>query len=358
MNRTPRIDQFMAGFATGDATSGAALVIRDQLRTLGFPSDIYAPAAYVMPAIRSECRDLADYSGTSRDLVIHHFGLWSDATEAVLKMTGRKVLIYHNITPGHFFRGYHDATAERLDRSRSRLPEAAEACDLLWADSHFNAAELQAVSDKPVRVFSLPFYSRWLDTPPDAERVRRLTAPVVTLLSVGRMAPNKRLEELIRAFACYRRLFNPFSRLLLVGSDRSSPRYVTYLKLLAHELKVSNVCFEGFVWPDALAAYYQLADVYLSASDHEGYCLPLLEAMCMGVPAIGKQSGGTPEAMRDAGILYEGLTPRQLARLIHEVVTDPRLQSEVRASQDRRVREEQARDIARELRSLLEPLIS
>ncbi len=357
MKNPPRIDQFVAGFSVGDATSNAVLLMRDRLRALGFSSTVYAPSAYVMPAIRSECRSLEAYDGKPHDIVLHHFGLWSDVTDFFLRVPARKVLVYHNITPADYFRGYDDTVADQLANSAGQLPRVLAACEAIWADSPFNADEIQSLSDKPVQVFALPYAPAINETEPDERTLRRLQGPVTTLLSVGRMAPNKRLEELIEAFAIYRRTYDPFSRLVFVGSDRSAPRYVTRLRLLAHEWNVPNVAFEGFVWPEALRAYYRAADLYLSASDHEGYCLPLLEAMCEEVPVIAKRTGGTPFAMNDAGVLYEHLSATELAALMARVLNDPALGNAVRASQQRRVREIMERDLTAELSALLAPLI-
>ncbi len=348
-----RIDQLMAGVAVGDATSNASFLIRDHLRAMGYASDIYAPSMHVMPAISSECQPIEKYAPRPTDIALHHFGLWSAATDIFIRTQARKVLIYHNITPGHFFKGYNDATAVFLDQSRKRLPELLNKCDASWADSSYNAMELKQLTNRPIHVFPLPFQGTSLTTPPDLDVLSRLRAPLYTWLSVGRMAPNKRLEELIRAFTIYRRTYNPFSRLLLVGSDRSAPRYVTYLKWLAHELNEPNICFEGFVWPEALTSYYRLADVYVSASDHEGYCLPLVEAMGHELPVLAKKCGGTPEAMGGAGILYEKLDAGQLARLVHEIQRDPVLVTHVLTSQKKRMETELNRDLANELKELL-----
>lgn len=349
-----RLDQFMAGFAVGDATSQSALLIRDCLRAMGLVSDLYVDPSRLMEAGRAECRPLTEYAGGPLDGVIHHFGLWSQVTDAFCAVSGPRMLYYHNITPGSFFRGYDDAVADRLDRSRARLPELLPRCTALWAVSDYNAQELCAHADgRPVAVLPLPFNPAVATVAPDPALLRRLRAPVTTILSVGRLAPNKRLEELIRAFAVYHRRHNPCSRLLLVGSDRSAPRYVTYLKWLAHELQVPNVCFEGFVWPDALAAYYRLADLYVATSDHEGYCLPLLEAMAHGVPVIAKRTGGMPEALGGAGRLYESGSDEPLAAVMHELVANRAMRSEVLAGQRQRLLVEQRRDLEEALKSLL-----
>ncbi len=349
----PRIDQLLAGIADGDATSHAAFAMRDALRELGYDSDLYALPEHMDPAIREQCRDIRAYSGTSNDIAIHHYGMYTDATDIFRSCAARKILLYHNITPADYFLGYGDTIRQALEESRAILPELAQASSAVWTVSAFNAEELKAVGVPDTRVFPLPFVASVLDRPIDPAVQARLSTPLSTILCVGRIAPNKCIEELIEAFAIYRAHHNPFSRLLIVGSPRSAPKYFTFLRLLAHDLKVPNVCFEGFASPAGLATYYANAHLFVNVSRHEGYCLPLLEAMHAGVPVISRRIGGTPEAMLQAGIAYEDLSAAQLAGLMHLTLTDADLRAEVLSSQQQRIEQERSRNLAAELSELL-----
>jgi len=173
------------------------------------------------------------------------------------------------------------------------------------------------------------------------------------LLYVGRIAPNKQVEDLITAFAWYHRVINRQSRLIIVGSERSCPRYYLMLRMLANELELPNVCFERFASPRGLSAYYELADLFITASRHEGYCLPLVEAMHKRLPVIARNEGGMPEALGGGGVLYEDLAPGELAALIERVLTDAALKNQILAAQDQRMADLRNRDAAAELRTLL-----
>lgn len=348
-----RIDQLMAGMVEGDATSRAALAMREALRAMGYMSEIYALPEHVSPSIAAECLDLRAYRGREADVALHHYGIRSEATERFTACAAHKVLLYHNITPAGFYRGYDDALEQRLEDSRRRLKDVADACRGVWADSEYNAAELSALGVRDVKIFPLPFTAAPLDIAPDPSILARYRVPLTNLLFVGRIAPNKRLEDLLEAYAWYHDAINPRSRLLLVGSERSAPAYFTVLRMLASDLGVPNVCFEGFASPAGLAACYRLADLFACTSGHEGYCLPLLEAMYCGVPVVARRTGGTPEAMRNAGVLYDGLSARQLAELMHLVLSDPALHAEIGASQRARMQEVLRRDLAGELKVLL-----
>ncbi|MCS6771827.1 MAG: glycosyltransferase [Kiritimatiellae bacterium] len=349
----PAIHQILNGFADGDAISNCARVLRDLARRRGAASEIFAPAAHVAPAVRGECRPLEEYQGRAGDLVLHHYSIASPAVERFLESPASRVLVYHNITPAEFFRGFDDAVAAQLARARERLPDVVRRADACWAVSEFNAAELRASGARDPAVFPLVFDPTPLDVPDDPDVRIRFRRRLTTFLTVGRIAPNKRLEVLIEAFNWYHKTLDPFSRLVIVGSDRSCPRYFAMLRMLAGDFDLPNVCFEGFASPRGLPTYYRCADVYVSTSDHEGYCLPLLEAMYCGVPVVAHAIGGMPEAMGGAGVLYEGLTTAELAVLLHKIANDRAVRREVLASQQRRIDQVRARNLEAEFDALL-----
>jgi glycosyltransferase involved in cell wall biosynthesis len=353
MSGAPRIDQVLAGFADGDAISHDARVLQSVLRGWGIASDIFAPRESVSPSMAGLCRGLGEHRAGPRDVVLHHYSIGSPALDAFLASSARKIVVYHNITPAAYFRGLDEGLARRLEDARSRLASVLPRVEAAWAVSAFNAAELEALGGKDVRVFPLRFDPSALDVAPDPEVLRRFEVRLTTILAVGRVAPNKKLEDLIDAFWYYRKALNPFSRLVIVGSERSCPRYFAMLRMHVADLGLPNVCFEGFASPAGLPAYYRSADVFVSASEHEGYCLPLLEAMHMGVPVVARSVGGVPEALGGAGIGYEGLDAAQLAGLLNAVVSDPSLRSAILASQLNRMEAVARRDVAGELRALL-----
>ncbi len=350
----PRIDQLLAGFADGDAISNAALIMRDVVRALGHASDIFAPTDRVSPPMRASCRPLEAYAPAPEDVTLYHYGLAAPTTPHFLRARGKKILVYHNITPAEYFDGFDDTVAAQLRDARVELCEVAGHADAVWAASRFNASELEGMGISPVHVFELPFSTNLLDTPPDEELLRRRQAPMTTILFVGRIAPNKRVEDLIQAFAWYHKTINPLSRLFVVGSNRSCPRYYTLLRMMAGDLDIPNICLEGFASQAGLSVYYQLSDLYVCTSEHEGYCLPLLEAMYKGLPVISRIAGGTPEAMDGAGVLYDDLNHRELAELFHNLLSDGGLRERVLVGQRERVQRALSRDLTGEIRALLD----
>jgi glycosyltransferase involved in cell wall biosynthesis len=242
----------------------------------------------------------------------------------------------------------------QLERSRAQLAAVAGGADAVWAVSGYNARELVEAGVAEPLLFPLPFDAASLDVEPDPAFLhRRYREPLTNVLFVGRMAPNKCVEELILMYAHYYFNINPHSRLILVGSERSCPTYFAMLRTLAGELGLQNVCFERYVAPSGLAACYRLADVFVTASRHEGYCLPLLEAAHHGVPVVAREAGGMPEALDGAGVLYRDLGPALLAELVHTVITDRAVRREVIDSQARRLSALAARSMDQELNLLL-----
>ncbi len=357
MQAPVHIDQLLAGFADGDAISHHARMVRDLLREMGFASDIFVEPTRVSPTLRDEFKPLSDYTAGPRDVCLFHYSIACPAAEAYLRTPARKVLIYHNITPAEFFRGYDDRLFDQLTAARHQLADMCRTADAVWAVSRFNASELEALGARNVQIVPLPLPRAMLDIPPDPLVTGKFTRDLTTLLFVGRLAPNKRVEDLIQAFAWYYRAINPYSRLLLVGSAQSCPRYATMLRMLVGDLDMPNVCFEGFASPAGLTAYYRAADVYLCTSAHEGFGLPLIEAMYYGVPVVARSTGGTPEAMGNAGVRYDELSAPELAALIHRVVSQPDLRSDILNAQQVRVQEMLNRPLAQELRELLAGLL-
>lgn len=352
------IHQLVAGFARGDAISHEALAIREICRETGHASEIYAPADRIAGDAAGLCRPLEQYRPGPSESIIFHYSITSPATAAFLDTPpspgGRKIVIYHNITPPAFFAPFDAGITRQLERARGELKPVLTRADDLWADSAFNAAELQALGLPNVKVFPLLFQPEALDVPADPAILAKFTVPMKNILYVGRIAPNKCIEELITAFAWFHRTLEPQSRLLIVGSDQSAPTYYAMLKMYAAELGLDTVFFERFASPAGLSAYYQVADIFATTSRHEGYCLPLVEAMYKGVPVVSRHTGGTPEAMGEAGVLFDDLRAEELAELFGLLCHDRPFRNTVLDSQKRRIDTLLARPVREEFLALLE----
>jgi hypothetical protein len=163
---------------------------------------------------------------------------------------------------------------------------------------------------------------------------------------VVRVIPNKKFEDVIRAFHVYRTRHNPRSRLLLVGSHSGFERYLDMLHALVARLGTPDVHFLGHVSNEELSAFYDVADVFLCASEHEGFCVPLVEAFHKRVPVLAHASTAVPATMDGAGVLYDTRDPAEIARILDAVLTDPRIEDAVVSSQDAALARLRAKDFA------------
>ena len=347
-----RVDQLLAGFADGDAISQEAKILQQTLRSMGFESDIYAPTETTSPAIAHLARPVSNYLAGTRDSVIFHYSIASEASQCFLKSECKRIVRYHNITPEHFLHGFDDAVAKQLRDSREQLHQIASQGDEIWADSDFNAGELRELGIEKVKTVPLFFHPTAIDIAPDRHMLNKLGNGLTNILFVGRMAPNKCVEELMLAFGWYQRVINKQSRLVLVGSEWSCPRYFAMLRALANRLDLPNISFEGFVSDAGLAACYETASLFVCPSRHEGYCLPLVEAMCHRVPIIARNNGGMPEALGGSGIMFEGSDPKELAALMDSAIQNAPLRSEVLQAQNRRLEQLHNRNIVSECQQL------
>lgn len=353
---TAAINQCLPNLSHGDAISNQALVIRDTLRELGYRSDIFA--RYRDHDLALQCHVFSEEALQASHAIIYHHSIGSDLTPHVIRYRGPKALIYHNITPAEFHEPFNATLAAMLREGREELHRMAAEFPISAGVSHFNADELRMAGfpDPSVLPFCVdPVRLRIAADVPTAEY---LQDGRTNLLFVGRMSPNKKQDDLVRAFRAYLDL-DPTARLLLIGGAEPGDAYTAYLAELikALGLQDSVVC-PGYVSETELMACYRSANLFWSMSEHEGFCVPLIEAMWFDVPVLAFASSAIPETLDGAGQMFaeKGNLP-ELAKQAHEMVVDVRLRREIIAAQrERRVAftperfEPQLERIAKELR--------
>jgi len=260
------------------------------------------------------------------------------------------VLCYHNITPGELLREFNPAVADGCDRGRAALSLLKGRMNAVIADSSFNADELRAAGIGDATVVPL-----LLDLPDEAPRRGPSRQPVV--VTVGRIVPNKRLEDVIKGFTLFQRHRAPAASLVIVGSDAGFERYRQALDVLVARLGAKNVVFTGPVSSEARNAWYDRADAYLSMSVHEGFCAPLIEALAHGVPVVARGAGAVPETLGGAGLVLDGADFPLVAEALHEVTSSQSTRTALYDAADRRLTEARPERIAPRIRSALAPLL-
>ncbi len=342
----PAVHQVLATLGYGDAIGNEVLGIQRVLRQAGYASEIFVETAdRRLRHLTINYLKLPDVSDPE-NIVIHHFSIGSRASRIAYALPDRMVLVYHNITPPEYFVDVHPLLVQQCFLGRRELGFYASRCDLALGDSEFNRLELEAAGFPRTGVLPVvPDFSH-LGGEPNVVQAGRFDDGWVNLLFVGRMIPNKRIEDVIRWFHAYKRWFNPRSRLLLVGSHGGFERYVTMLHHFIAEIGAADVYFLGHVANEELVAYYGLADVFICASEHEGFCVPLMEAFHMGVPVIAYAASAVPSTMDGGGVLVTDKDPAVVAGLIHEIITNPDLEDRILDTQDAALARLHARDFA------------
>jgi L-malate glycosyltransferase len=349
------VHQLTSNFDIGDAIGNHVRALRGLLRGWGHASEVFAQ--YIHDSLTKDSRFFTRYRELSdpRNVVLFHFSIGSEVTTFFAGLPDRKVLVYHNITPPEYFVGVNARVADRCRRGRWELERLAAVTDLALGVSEFNRQELEAAGFRRTGV--LPILLDWSSYAHLPVRALEQSYRAGTnLLYVGRIAPNKRIEHLIKMYYFYRRL-DPESRLIVVGSAVDTEGYLAGLQKLAAELGVlDGVVFTGPVPQSDLCTYYRLASVYLSMSEHEGFCVPLLEAMHFGVPIVAYAAAGVPGTLGGAGLLVAEQDFPLIAELVHRVATEPALRDSLIAGQRERLRAFDTATIGAGLRAHLEAL--
>jgi glycosyltransferase involved in cell wall biosynthesis len=328
------IHQVLVSASPGDAITNEAFELRQTLRQV-CPSEIYA--RFYDPVLAGEVIPLGQFSRRAdsepeSDLIVFHASIGEPEVLAfLLERPERLVLKYHNISPADAFRDYDPAFAGLLEAGRDELAALAAHTTLALADSQFNAGELDALGYRDVRVAPLIIdLDRIRGTEPDwgtDNHLRtQLHGPV--LLSVGQLLPHKRPNLMIQAYHVLVTYLVPDAHLIMVGTPRL-PRYFQTLQLMVSELNLPGAWLTGAVTDAQLAAFFRHADVFVTASEHEGFCAPLAEAMTMDLPIIARDFAAVPETLGGAGLLLPADDdPLLLAEAMAEMLSNDELRKQ------------------------------
>jgi len=338
-----------------DAVTGQLSAYREVLAEMGVAGGVHA--ALVAPGAPAGVEPLERLQAATGDVVLVHYSGWVAGMQPLLALRRRTLLVYHNVTPARYFWRLEPRVAVSCERGRERLPAFARAAHVAAGVSRYNAEELRAAGAADPRVVSILLDPAKLGLPADGSGPpgegpgSAGSGPLI--LSVGRLAPHKRPDLVIRAFALYQRQREPDARLLCVGPPLN-PSYLERLERLVGETGARNVTLAGGVAQAELNAALEHASAFLSLSEHEGFCIPLLEALAAGVPAVARRAGGMPDVGGDAVLWTDGASLGEVAELLHLAVTDEGLRVELR----RRAREQAARfapdRVAADVRALVE----
>lgn len=350
------VHQWVPAAHRGDAIGDSARRVRDLLRAMGHESEIFALT--IDEDLRDEIHAFGDPASKAGDVTIFHFALPSPMTGAFARLGKGRVLQYHNITPPHFFAPYDAAVFRLAALGREDLQTLVGHTDTALGDSEFNRQELADMGFDNTGVFPIA-----IDADRIAKQPRRLALEKVlsdgklNFLFVGRIAPNKKIEDHIRLAEHYKRYVDTEYRFIFVGKTDGIPRYYDTIRALIDQYRMpaDRFVFTGPVDEADLATYYRSARVYISMSEHEGFCVPLLEAMSADVPVMAYASTAVPDTLGGAGVQFAPKDMEFAAELLVGLAYDESFRSQVIAGQRRRVADFGDARIRRELETLLHP---
>lgn len=351
---TRQIHQLISTLTPGDAVGNTTLKTRDTLRKLGFESEIFrwecAPSLEVetLPA-----KEYLKYS-SPESTVIFHYSIGSELNRMVWGLPDKLILCYHNITPPEFFQDIHNHVLGQLYHGRKQLKEFASRCVLALGDSLYNENELKEMGFKNTALLPLALDFSDFDQEPDPYILDAFSDHKKNFLFVGRIVPNKKLEDLVKLYAVYKKYVSYDSRLLVVGDWRGFEVYKSQLMHLIGEINLPDVIFTGKVSFPQLIAFYKVADAYVSLSQHEGFCVPLLEAMHFNIPVMALDRAAVGETMNGAGLLMNETNFAEMAELLDMVSEPGYLRERVLAGQRARLAEYFRVPFADKLLSVLE----
>jgi glycosyltransferase involved in cell wall biosynthesis len=354
---TMRINQWVPAAHKGDAIGDSARRVRDLLRAMGHDSDVYALT--IDDELRHDVRRFTDPAAARGDLTIFHYALPSAMTEAFAALPSGRVLQYHNVTPAAYFAPYDPALFRLATLGREEVKTLAGRVDLALGDSEYNRSELEAFGFARTGVFPIAVDTARITRPtarPALDKI--LDDRFVNFLFVGRIAPNKKIEDIIRLAEVYKRYVDAYYRFIFVGRFDVVPRYYSMIRALMAEYRFLNerFVFTGAVPDEELAVYYRHAAVYISMSEHEGFCVPLIEAMAADVPVLAYAAAAVPDTLGGAGVQFAPKDLEQTAELLGALTFDDRLRADVIAGQRRRLADFGDARIVRDLTALLHTL--
>lgn len=339
MMRMPRIIQLGVSLHRGDATSNDILAFQDVFVSAGYPSVIYVehlPSGMGWDMIQRAQNIPALYPS---DIVIYHHAIGTDLVERFCQMPCRKIMVYHNVTPHTFFERFDKNSAKVCKWGIKNVREMRGRIDGCITDSEFNRQDLKGkgytckIDVCPVLIPFQDYAQR-----PDEKVMCKYSDGHTNVVFVGRVAPNKKFEDIITAFATYQHTYDPDARLILCGSYNPSDKYFKFLQEIVKGQSAKNVLFTGHIPFSYILAFYRTADLFLCMSEHEGFCVPLLEAMYFKIPIIAYSNTAVTETLGNSGVLLNNKNALKVAEIMNEIIWNQKARNEILKKQNERLK--------------------
>lgn len=349
-----KVIQALATISFGDAVSNDAINLKKIIERMGFETQIYAE--------NIDCRlpkDTAEYYDhlcelTTEDIMIFHESVGADLNKKIGKLKCHLIMRYHNITPPHFFLPYNTKSFQLSRDGLQQTRALAETVEYAIADSDFNKNDLIDMGYR-CKIDVMPVVISFKDYEEEADvlTLEKYNDDYVNILFVGRIVPNKKHEDIIEIYNFYKKKLNRKSRLILIGNYEGMERYKKRLDAYIKHLGVDDIIFPGHIKFHEILSYYKLADIFICMSEHEGFCVPIVEAMNFNVPIIAYQSSAVPDTLSDGGIIIKNKDAKEIACLIDRILSDSVLRRKIIKNQKEILKELQHDVISDKFETLL-----
>jgi glycosyltransferase involved in cell wall biosynthesis len=339
MSRGRRIVQILPTIAYGDAIGNHVMALNRLFQKNGFDTDIYA--RNIDERIKDINVKKADKFKDDADIVLYHLSTGDDLNLKIKNYKSKVVINYHNVTPEDYFRGYDEASRRLCANGLDQVKKLADVPMACICDSEFNLNDLRSYGyNCPME--AIPILIAFDDYKKEQSKEildKYGSDDYVNIVFTGRVAPNKKQEDVISAFYYYHEYINPKSRLFIVGSFNETDVYYRKLAKYVRKLKLQDVYFTGHIRFNEILAYYGVADVFLCLSEHEGFCVPLVESMYFKVPIIACDNTAIGETLGGAGLLLQDKDPRIVAEAINMIVEREDLRAKILSNQEKRLKD-------------------
>ena len=353
-----RIIQLLPVLHFGDAVGNHAVALYNTMKKAGYKTEIYA-GIIEMEVSENIAKPLETLKIDEKDIAILHLAIGTELNYEFANYPCKKILIYHNITPPRFFDIYDRGIAEFCKKGIESVTYLADKVDYCLADSEFNKKDLIKLGYQcPINVMPILIPFSDYDKEPDEKTVKRYSDGRTNLVFVGRVVQNKKQEDIIEAFSYYKKYYDNKARLFLVGGYDENGSYYKHLKNYTQRLDVSDVIFTNKISFSEILAYYKTADCFLCMSEHEGFCVPVVEAMYFHIPIVAYNSSAVPDTLGKGGLLLNKKEPLITAGLINRIITDKTLRADTINNQNEQLKLFEHDQIEKKFLNYLEQFIA
>lgn len=327
-----KVIQVVPTVAFGDAIGNETRALKEMFKNAGYKTELYYSDGMDSRLPRKTARHISKLKVKSNDVLIYHLATGTDLNYKIEQYNCKKIIRYHNITPPAFFKGYNEVSQRICEEGYRGARYLADKVDYFFAVSKYNQEDLKKMGyecDGTVIPILIAFddYSK----KPNQTIISKYgNDGYINFLFTGRIVPNKKIEDVIQAFYCFHKYINQKSRLILVGNYSGMERYYNKLSKYVEQLELKDsVVFTGHIKFDEILAYYSIAHAFVCMSEHEGFCVPLVEAMLFNIPIIAYDSSAIGDTLGNSGILLKDKNPRLVAEWMQRVVVDTELRKTI-----------------------------